>query len=205
MSREVHVRFCERRGVRLPPATLLIVCFQYREDAERVASVLRKRLAKYGLELNEEKTRLIAFGRFAETTSRGRGQRRPATFDFLGFTHICARGRNGKFTVHVRTARKRLRRAMQHVAEWCQVNRHLSVSAQHRMLVRMLRGHYAYYGRRTNWHSLSQFFEFVKRNWRKWLGRRTQQGRFSWSAYAALLGRYPLPKPHVVHSGPWVV
>jgi hypothetical protein len=106
-----------------------IVCFQYREDAERVASVLRKRLAKYGLELSEEKTPLIAFGRFAEATSQGQGQRKPATFDFLGFTHVCARGRNGKFTVHVRTARKRLRRAMRNMAEWCRVNRHLSVSA----------------------------------------------------------------------------
>jgi group II intron reverse transcriptase/maturase len=182
-----------------------IICFQYEEDAERVASVLRKRLAKYGLELSEEKTRLIAFGRFAEATSQRQGQRKPATLDFLGFTHVCARGRNGKFTVHVRTTRKRLRRAMRYVAEWCQVNRHLSVSAQHRMLARMLRGHYAYYGRRTNWHSLSQFFEFVKKSWRKWLGRRTQQGRLSWSAYMAVLRRHPLPKPHVVHGGAWVV
>jgi hypothetical protein len=205
MNREVHVRFCERQGVRLPLATLLIVCFQYREDAERVASVLRKRLAKYGLELSEEKTRLSAFGRFTEATSRGQGQRKLATFDFLGFTYICARGRNGKFTIHVRTARKRLRRAMRNMAEWCRANRHLSVSEQHRMLARMLRGHYAYYGRRTNWHSLSRFFEFVAKTWRKWLGRRTQQGRLSWSAYTALLRRYPLPKPHVVHGGSWVV
>lgn len=175
-----------------------IVCFQYREDAERVASVLRKRFAKYGLELSEEKTRLIAFGRFAEVPSRGQGQRKPATFDFLGFTHISARGRNGKFTVHVRTVRKRLRRAMRHVAEWCRGHRHLSVLAQYQVLARMLRGHYAFYGRRTNWQSLSQFFEFVKKIWYKWLRRRAQHGRLTWSAYAAFLRRYPLPKPHVM-------
>jgi len=71
----------------------LITCFQHREDAERVARVLRKRFAKYGLELHEEKTRLITFGRLAEATLRGQDQGKPPTFDFLGFTHICARVR----------------------------------------------------------------------------------------------------------------
>jgi RNA-directed DNA polymerase len=128
----------------------LITCFQHREDAERVAGVLRKRFAKYGLELHDEKTRLIPFGRFAEERLRGQGQHKPLTFDFLGFTHICARGRNGRFTVHVRTARKRMRRAMKRMAEWCRDHRHWSIPEQHRALSRALLGHYAYYGRTSN-------------------------------------------------------
>ncbi len=178
-----------------------IVCFQYRGDAKRVASVLRERLASYGLELSEEKTRLLTFGRFAEQDLRRQGQGKPPTFDFLGFTHICARGRNGKFTVHVRTARKRLRRAMQQVAEWCQVHRHLSVGDQHQALSRALQGHYAYYGRRSNMQSLQRFFWFVQRTWYRWLRRRSQRQSLTWAAYDHLLSRYPLPTPRIVHLG----
>ena len=94
--------------MRLPCATHLILCFQFREDAERVLDVLTKRFAKYGLKLHPEKTRLIEFGRQALAKSEQPGGRKPATFDFLGFTHICKRSRKGKFMIHVRTMRKRL-------------------------------------------------------------------------------------------------
>jgi group II intron reverse transcriptase/maturase len=174
-----------------------IICFQHREDAEQVVSMLRTRLAEYGLELHEDKTRLIAFGRFAEERVQRQGQKKPLTFDFLGFTHICARSQKGKFTVHVRTARKRMKRAMRRVAEWCQRNRHLPVEEQHRALSRILTGHYAYYGRRTNLLSLCQFFRFVKKIWRKWLQRRAQRRRFTWSAYDGFLRRHPLPRPRI--------
>ena len=125
-----------------------------------MAGVLRKRFAKYGLELHEEKTRLITFGRFAEENLRRQGQGKPPTFDFLGFTHICARGRNGKFTVHVRTARARMRRAMKRMAEWCYDHRHWSVPDQHRALSRALLVHYVYYGRVSNYPSLDQVPQF---------------------------------------------
>jgi group II intron reverse transcriptase/maturase len=174
-----------------------IIGFQHREDAERVAGVLRKRFAKYGLELHDEKTRLIAFGRFAEERLRGQGQHKPPTFDFLGFTHICARSRNGRFTVHVRTSRKRLRRAMKRMAEWCRDHRHWSIPEQHRALVRALRGHYAYYGRPSNWSSLSRFLAFTTRTWLKWLRRRSQRRHLSWAKFQNLLRWHPLPRPRV--------
>jgi len=177
----------------------LITCFQHQEDAERVAGVLRKRFAKYGLELHEGKTRLITFGRFAEERLRRQGQGKPQTFDFLGFTHICARGRNGKFTVHVRTARKRMRRAMKRMAEWCRNHRHWSLPDQHRVISRALLGHYAYYGRSSNYPSLARFLGFTKRVWLKWLRRRSQRRRLSWAKYNNLLRWYSLPKPHVTH------
>jgi group II intron reverse transcriptase/maturase len=178
-----------------------IACFQYREDAERVASVLRKRLTKYGLELHEEKTRLITFGRFAGENLRRQGQGKPPTFDFLGFTHICGWSRNGKFTVRVRTARKRLRRAMQRVAVWCRNHRHLPLPDQHRRLTRMLEGHYAYYGRRGNLPRLALLRDFTERIWYKWLRRRDQRRKLTWEAFHNFLRRFPLPRPHVTQPG----
>src|SRR6202162_5540733 len=100
-----------------------VLCFQYREDAEKVLSVLPKRFAKYGLTLHPEKTRLVDFGRYAEEHAKRQGKK-PATFDFLGFTHICARSRRGKFMVNTKTMKKRLRRGLTVVAEWCQEYRH---------------------------------------------------------------------------------
>ena len=91
------------------------------------------------------------------------------TFDFLGFKHICARSRRGKFTVHVRTMKKRLRRSFNGVAEWCRVHRHDDVSKQQATLNAKLRGHYRYYGRPTNYHSLWQFYRGVRCVWKKWL------------------------------------
>jgi len=180
----------------------LIICFQHEEDAERVVGVLRKRFAKYGLELHEEKTRLIPFGRFAEERLRAQGQHKPPTFDFLGFTHICGRSRNGRFTVHVRTARKRLRRAMKRMAEWCRDHRHWSIPEQHRALSQALRGHYAYYGRVSNYASLATFLHFTTETWFKWLRRRSQRRRLSWAKYHDLLRRYALPRPHVTQRVP---
>lgn len=200
MSRETHVRFCERPRVKSPRATHLVVCFEYRDDAERFVTVLRKRFVKYGLELSDEKTRLIAFGRDVFFSAQSKGLGKPATFDFLGFTHICARARSGKFTVHLRTARKRKRRAMRRIAEWCRDNRHRPVREQHRALNRQLRGHYAYYGRHSNYTSLKQVYCYVKRMWKRWLSRRGQRSRVSWDAYTRILQRYPLALPYITQA-----
>ena len=91
MRREFHVRFCEGGGVRAPSATRLLLTFERRVDADRMATALAERLAKFGLRLHEAKTRLIEFGRFAATNRRRRSEGRPETFDFLGFTHYCGR------------------------------------------------------------------------------------------------------------------
>src|SRR5487761_617808 len=109
MKRELHVRFCEGGGVQLPSATRLVLGFQYRADAERFLREWRERLQKFGLELHPDKTRLIEFGRFAVQDRKRRGEGKPETFNFLGFTHICGESRkNGKFLVLRKTIRKRL-------------------------------------------------------------------------------------------------
>ena len=176
-----------------------ILCFQYREDAEKVMNVLPKRFAKYGLTLHPEKTRLVEFGRNAEGNAKRQGNK-PSTFDFLGLTHICARSRRGKFTVHVRTMRKRLRRSLTAVAQWCQEHRHEEVGQQQKTLNAKLRGHYQYYGRPTNFRSLRQFYRGVRRVWRKWLNRRTRGRWLTWEKYLDLLRRHPLSPPRIMHS-----
>jgi len=177
-----------------------ILCFQYQEDAERVQQVLTKRFAKYGLTLQPEKTRLLEFGRTAWarwTTSEGPA---PATFDFLGFTHVCASSRQGRFTVHIRTMRKRLRRSLKAVAEWCQQHRHDPVKDQAAALNRKLRGHYQYYGRPTNYRSLWAFHRAVRRVWKEWLNRRTRGKTLNWTRYEQLLLCHPLLCPRITHA-----
>jgi len=176
-----------------------ILCFERKQDAETVLRVLPKRFAKFGLTLHPEKTRLIEFGRFAGENAKRRGTK-PATFDFLGFTHICARSRKGKFTVHVKTIDKRLRRGLQAVAVWCQEHRHDPVSEQQKTLNAKLRGHYQYYGRPTNYRCLWQFYRKVRCIWRYWLSRRTRGRELTWERYAEILRQQPLLRPRITHT-----
>jgi RNA-directed DNA polymerase len=146
-----------------------ILCFQHREDAEKVMRVLPKRLEKYGLTLHPEKTRLIEFGRHAARNAKKQGKQ-PESFDFLGFKHLCARSRKGGFTVHVRTVAKRLRRGLKAIADWCKQHRRTPVNQQQEALNAKLRGHYQYYGRPTNYYSIWQFYRRVCRITHAWVG-----------------------------------
>ena len=177
-----------------------MLCFQYREDAERVLAVLKQRFESYGLTLHPEKTRLMEFGKSALAKSEEPGGKKPETFDFLGFTHLCRRSRKGKFTIHLRTARKRLRRSLRKAAVWCQEHRHDPVEAQCRMLNAKLRGHYQYYGRPTNFRSLWEYYREVRKVWKKWLNRRTRGKTLSWPAYEELVSLHPLLRPRITQS-----
>ncbi|HEY2973622.1 MAG TPA: group II intron reverse transcriptase/maturase [Pyrinomonadaceae bacterium] len=178
-----------------------ILCFQYRADAEKVLDVLKKRFAKYGLTLHPDKTRPMEFGRKALAQSEKPDGPKPATFDFLGFTHVCKRSRKGNFTIHVRTMRKRLRRSLKAMTAWCRQHRHDPVDEQQKALNGKLRGHYQYYGRSTNFRSLLEFYDRVRRIWQKWLNRRTRGHTLNWPAYEQLLLRHPLLRPRL--SRPW--
>ena len=176
-----------------------VLCFQYKEDADRVREVISKRFARYGLTLHPEKTRLLEFGRYAEENAKRQGKK-PGTLDLLGFTLICARSRKGKFTVHVRTMKKWFRRGLTAIAEWCQENRHLPVDEQQKTLNAKLRGHYQYYERPTNYRSIWQFFREVRHICHKWLSRRTRGNGLTWEKYAAILRKHPLLMPRILHS-----
>jgi len=177
-----------------------VLCFQYKEDAEKVMEVLPKRFAKYGLTLHPEKTRLVEFGRYAEANAKRQGKK-PATFDILGITYVCARSRKGKFTVHVKTMKKRFKRGLRAITEWCQENRHMPVDEQQKTLNAKLRGHYQYYGRPTNYRSIWRFYQEVCHIWRKWLSRRTRGNGMTREKFAAILRKHPLLRPRIAH--PW--
>src|SRR4030095_3994261 len=173
--------------------------FSIGRTTEKVLDVLTKRFAKYGLTLHPDKTRLMDFGRTALAKSEKPGAPKPATFDFLGFTHICKRSRKGHFTIHVRTMRKRLRRSLKAVTEWCREHRHDPVDEQQEALNRKLRGHYQYV-RSTNFRSLLEFYERVRKIWQKWLNRRSRGNPMIWPAYEQLLPRHPLLRPRLSRS-----
>jgi group II intron reverse transcriptase/maturase len=171
-----------------------VMILKREDDARRVFEVLPKRLAKYGLTIHPDKTRLVEFQR-PKPSDDGGG---PGTFDLLGFTHHWGVSRNGKWVVKRRTARDRLSRALKKVAEWCRMHRHDPVRQQHAALSKKLQGHYAYYGVTFNSYALSSFFFRVKAVWQKWLRRRSRR-YFTWIDMRALLERHPLPKPRIVH------
>jgi RNA-directed DNA polymerase len=176
-----------------------LLCFQFKEDAERVFEVLPKRFAKYGLTLHPEKTRLVKFGRSAYYQAK-RTKTKTATFDFLGFTHRCATSRAGKFAMHVSTMKKRLRRGLLAIAAWCREHLHTPLESQQQMLNAKLRGHYQYYGRPTNYRSLEKFVHAVRRIWRQWLARRTRGRCLPWPRFNRILARYPLLQPRITHA-----
>ena len=204
MSGDVHVRFCERRGVKFPPATHLVFVFEREQDARRVLEVLPKRFERFGLTLHPDKTRLLDFRRpdrrkDDDDGDSGGGNR---SFDLLGFTHYWGRSRRGKWVVKKKTASDRFSRSLQRTTEWCRRNRHRPVGEQHQALSRKLRGHYAYYGVTFNYAALAAFRFNVVRVWRRWLSRRSRAARrkCTWQWMNQLLKRLPLPAPRVVHS-----
>jgi len=177
-----------------------VLCFEREEDARRVMSVLPKRLARFGLRLHPDKTRLVRFKRPPAGPRGPWSGKKPGTFDMLGFTHYWGRSRRGYWVVMRRTAPERMSRALRKITRWCRWARHMPVKKQHSILVSKLRGHYNYYGITGNGKAIASFFYFVKRIWRKWLDRRSQRARMKWKRFNRLLQRYPLPPPVVVHS-----
>jgi len=180
-----------------------VVGFQHRAEAERFLAELRERFAKFGLELHPDKTRLIEFGRFAESNRRGRGGGKPETFDFLGFTHSCAKTRAGKFTVLRQTMRKRLRTKLSEVKAELRRRMHEPVLEQGAYLHSVVKGHCQYYGVPLNGPALKAFRYAVGWIWCRTLRRRSQRHRLTWSRMRRLINRW-LPTPRICHPYPLV-
>ncbi len=174
--------------------------FEYRDDAERFLADLRERFAEFGLGLHPEKTRLIEFGRYAARDRNARGLRKPETFEFLGFTHICAKDRHGRFKLKRVTSKKKMRAKLKSVKAEMRRRMHLPIPDQGRWLASVLQGHYNYYAVPDNSEALQCFQRQVLRHWRKALGRRSQKGRITWERAYQLAARW-LPKPRILH--PW--
>jgi RNA-directed DNA polymerase len=178
-----------------------VLGFASREDAQRVLAVLPKRFARFGLTLHPTKTRLVVFAsQAARREPDDQDEDPPGTFTFLGFTHYWGRSRSGAAVVQRKTAAGRLSRSLRAIREWCARHRHEPVAEQARQLARKLQGHYAYYGITGNGRSLGRFFQGVKLTWKSWLSRRSQKAYVTWTQFTALLARYHLPPPRVIHS-----
>jgi group II intron reverse transcriptase/maturase len=167
--------------------------FERKADAERVLKVLPKRMARFGLTLHPDKTRLFLFAR----PSREHGGKGPATFDFLGFTVYWRRSRRGSWGLAFNTRTARFSKAVQAIGQFCRSHRHWPVKEQHAGLCRRLRGHYNYFGVSSNAQRLRLVYEAARRLWYKWLRRRSQRTRLTWERYRAFLKAYPLPEPRI--------
>jgi group II intron reverse transcriptase/maturase len=177
-----------------------VLGFQHQDDAERFARDLEQRLARFGLTLNTGKTRLIRFGRFAIQQRAERGLGKPETFEFLGFTHYCAKRRDGYFAVRRRTIKKRQAAKLKQVKTSLMARRHWPIEVQGRWLGSVVRGHIAYYSVPGNIHQVSAFRDEIIRLWRAALRRRSQKTRMNWERMQRLAEQY-LPRARYTH--PW--
>jgi RNA-directed DNA polymerase len=174
-----------------------VICFQYRSDAIRVQEVLSQRLAKFGLALEPNKTKLVEFGRFAEWNGAKCSRKHPETLYFLGFTLYCTRNRKGRFKVGFLTEKSRLQRSMAKLSDLMQKMRHLPVKEQVINLNQVLRGHYAYYGIAGNYRSLVKVYRHVERYWRKMLCSRNSESQVTWKVFQKIKTLFPLQRPKI--------
>jgi RNA-directed DNA polymerase len=178
-----------------------VVGFEHKPDAEELLDALRERLRSFALELHPDKTRLIAFGKHANADRKVRRLKGTAeTFAFLGFTHICAKSRTGRFTLARHTVKARMRAKLHEVKAKVQQRRHLPIPEQGRWLGQVVRGYIAYYGVPTNIKALTRFRTQVIRTWHRALRRRGQRDRTTWARMRVLVRRW-IPPARVVH--PW--
>ena len=171
-----------------------VVCFQYKSDAERFYERLKHRMEHFGMTLEEEKSRLIEFGRFAEETGRRQGKK-PETFDFLGFTHYCSRSKNGKFRVKRKTSKKKFAKKSKEIHRKIGEMRLMKTEDIIFKVNQILTGYYHYYGITDNYDSLSRFSYVVLKSLFFWLNRRSQRKSYTWQGFLDMLKVYPLAKP----------
>jgi RNA-directed DNA polymerase len=180
----------------------VVVGFQSKLDAERFWKELIDRFRKFGLELHPEKTRLLEFGPFAAANRQRRGQGKPETFNFLGFTHICGKKRsNGRFTVIRQTIRKRLQAKLSEVKAELKRRMHDPIPEVGKWLGSIVGGHIRYYGVPMNGPALNVFRFQVGRLWHRALEHRSQNGRVLWDRMRRLIARY-LPPVQIYHPYP---
>jgi Retron-type reverse transcriptase len=168
-----------------------VVCFEYKEDAEKFYEHLTKRMKNFGLRLEEEKSRLIEFGRYAQAKAEKAGKK-PETFNFLGFTHYCSKGRSGWFRVKRKTSKKKFSKKCKEVHAQIGKMRHQKVRDIIKRLNSMLTGYFHYYGITDNSRSISRFRYKVIKSLYFWLNRRSQKKSYTWEGFNEMLKVYPL-------------
>jgi RNA-directed DNA polymerase len=178
-----------------------VVGMQHRPEAETLVSETAQRLKTFGLQLSQEKTRIIEFGRFAEENRRKRGDGKPETFSFLGFTHYCSATRDGRFSVRVKTNRKRMKKATTVMSAFLKQERNKhKLKNLWSMLSLKLTGYYNYYGISGNFGEIQRYYKEVRRLTFKWVNRRSQRKSFDWEEFEKYLTSNPLPLPKLTYA-----
>jgi len=178
----------------------IVAGFEHESDAVRFLAELRERLEKFALSLHPDKTRLIEFGRQAADNREKRGLGKPATFNFLGFTHICGRSRKGLFQLKRKTRRDRMRMKLKALKRELRRRMHVPIPEQGRWLAQVVRGYFAYHAVPTNTQRLAAFRYHVTVLWHRTLRRRSQKDWTPWERIARLVAAY-LPPARILH--PW--
>jgi hypothetical protein len=177
-----------------------VVGFEHRHEALQFLEDLRVRLREFHLELHPEKTRVLEFGRKATSRRAQRGERKPESFDFLGFTHSCSRHRSGSFMILRLPVKARMRRTLRHLKQELRRRMHWPVREVGPWLTSVLRGYYQYFGVPATYRVLNSFRFQVLSRWRQVLRRRGQRDKSTWARMSVLGDRF-LPHPRICH--PW--
>ena len=177
-----------------------ICVVRYAGDAGRIEEALKNRFNKYGLEIHPVKSRVISFGHF-EKENADKQNRKPNTFDFLGFTHFCAKSKRGKFKVGRKTSRKKFTSKCKEMNEWLKSVRNQTKTKEWgKTLQSKLRGHIQYYGVSENLRSVTKFYNITVKLTMNWLNRRSQKKKMGWGRFSRYLEKYTLPQPKIVHN-----
>ena len=188
---------CKGQAYMVRYADDFVCCFQYEKDAQMFYEALKERLAKFKLEVAEDKTKIIPFGRYAAKECKRAGQSKPPTFDFLGFTHYCSKGRSGNFRVKRKTSKKKENAKLQQCKKWLMKHRHDGMVTIVAYLNRSLQGYYNYYCITDNIPTVDNFQDKIRSLLFKWMNRRSQRKSFNWEKFAMFMKRYPLIRPKV--------
>ena len=173
---------------------------RYAEDAERIERALKNRFNRFGLEIHPTKSRRLTFGRFERENAKAQN-RKPNTFDFLGFTHYCDISRAGNFKLGRKTSRKKFAAKCRDMNNWLRAIRNLvKMKDWWKILAAKMRGHFQYYGVSENSASIAKFYRLTIKMVLKWLNRRSQKRKMNWANFTKYLEHYPLPKPKIVHK-----
>jgi len=179
----------------------IVLGFQYKSEAERFRRELQQRLRKFNLERHTEKTRLIEFGRFAAERRANRGESKPETFDFLGFTHICSKSRKGRFRLLRLPIRKRVQKKLKEVKEQLKLRRYTSISEMGGWLRAVLTGWYRYYAVPNSYRYLVKIRLRIAWLWYRSLRRRSQRTTMNWKRMYKIIEIW-LPRAKILHPYP---
>ena len=188
---------CEGQAYMVRYADDFVCCFQHKREAIQFYESLKLRLKKFNLEIAEDKTKVIPFGRFAENNAKRTGNGKPATFDFLGFTHYCGKSKQGKFRVKRKSSRKKVQGKLKESKEWLKSNRNKNIHLIMERFRRSLVGYYNYYCITDNSRTVNDFKEKIEILLFKWLNRRSQRKSFTWDKFRLFLQMFTLPKPRI--------